>query len=151
MSYHSITLRLKKLLVTILIFIIITLILDTIIISIGTEPNWIYKVISFLVSLWISKFIYHMIFMVMVNKVTIIEFNDEYYHFLLNYQMGFKRNYDIVGLIKSTENKPLNDKDILLILHEKLSKKLFKRCKNKFCEINDNGKYLLKLNVVDTH
>lgn len=151
MSYHSIILKFKKFLFTILIFIVISIMLDTIIIVIGFEPNWIYKLISFLVSMWISKFIFHMIFMVMVHKVTVIEFNDEYYHFMLNYQIGFKRDRDVVGLIKSTENKPLNDKDILLILHEKLSKKLFKKCTNKFCEVNDYGKYLLKLNVEDTH
>jgi hypothetical protein len=113
---------------------------------VGFEPNWIYFLIIGFISWWISGFTYHMIFMVMVNKVTIVEFDDEYYHFTLNYQLGFNNPYEINGVIKSIENKTLKDSDLQILFHNELSKKLFKRCINNFCEINFYGKrYLLKL------
>jgi hypothetical protein len=113
---------------------------------VGIETNWIYILVIGFISWWISGFTYHMIFMVMVNKVTIVEFDHEYYHFTLNYQLGFNNQHEINGVIKSIENKTLMDSELQLLFHNELSKILFKRSIDNFCEINFYGKgYLLKL------
>jgi hypothetical protein len=146
MTKKSITYNFKKLILEISIFIIINLILLPLIMYVGFEPNWIYFLIIGFISWWISGFTYHMIFMVMVHKVTIVEFDNEYYHFTLNYQLGFNNPYEIKGVIKSIENNTFKDTDLQLLFHNELSKKLFKRCIDNFCEINFYGKrYLLKL------
>jgi hypothetical protein len=150
MTKKSITYNFKKLILEISIFIIINLILLPLIMYVGFEPNWIYFLIIGVISWWISGFTYHMIFMVMVHKVTIVEFDDEYYHFILNYQLGFNNPHEIKGVIKSIENKTLKDSDLQLLFHNELSKKLFKKCIEDFIEINFYGKrYLLKLTSND--
>ena len=146
MTKKSIRFNFKKLIVKISIFIIINLILLPLIMYVGFEPIWIYFLIIWFIGDWISGFTYHMIFMVMVHKVTIVEFDDEYYHFTLNYQLGFNNPHEIKGVIKSIENKIITDNELQLLFHNELSKKLFKRCIDNFCEINFYGKrYLLKL------
>jgi len=148
MTKKSITYNFKKLILEISIFIIINLILLPLIMYVGFEPNWIYFLIIGFISWWISGFTYHMIFMVMVHKVTIVEFDNEYYHFTLNYQLGFNNPYEIKGVIKSIENNTLKDTDLQLLFHNELSKKLFKRCIDNFCEINFYGKRYLRKTVV---
>jgi len=149
MTQKSIIYNSKKLILEISIFVIINLILLPFILYVGFEPNWIYFLVIGFISWWISRFTYHMIFMVMVHKVTIFEYDNEYYHFTLNYQLGFKNPNEIKGVIKSTEKKTLTDKDLQLLFHNELSKKLFKKCIDNFCEINFSGKYLFKMIVKD--
>lgn len=149
MTKKTIKYNFKKLILEISIFILINLILIPFILYVGFEPNWIYFLIIGFISWWISGLTYHMIFMVMVHKVTILEFDNEYYHFTLNYQLGFKNPNEIKGVIKSIENKKLTDKDLQLLFHNELSKKLFKKCIDNFCEIEFSGKYLFKMIVKD--
>ncbi len=136
--------NIKRFIIGIVVIFLINLILTPLLIYLKFEPNWIYFLIIGFFSWWISGFIFHLLFMVMVHKVEIIEFDGEFHFFSIDYNLGFK-SYISEGLIKSTDNKPLTNIQLLMIFHNKLTKNLFFKSIHEFCEINYYGKYSFKV------